>query len=285
MFERFATLLIVFSALAAPAAAQLIEVDRSFAVVEDALNRYTVSLPDPVEVPDIANSTQANPCDLSAASPDGVVNADDMICQLWGGGDDAERRGAFLLMRLDEASCRHDVRMGLQLPGGHGIRFVGTPFDYEPTVGYWVHVQAVPGQALPENAVTLRSRCEIDLAPRPVERSCPYALLALPYDAEFLTASDLLCGLRGRDWAPRPDLESAPDQCGHGLFDPVSGASVTVQRLQNEVGFMGRTVYAPGIDPRFLGTDFALVPGEAVVANMEPHYEGSVWEPASVPCP
>lgn len=271
--------------LSSSVAAQTIELDRSFSVAENALNAYTVSLPDPLEVPDLASSLQSNACDLSAFPPDGVINADDIICQLWGGGDDAERHGIFSLMRVDPSTCRFVARTAFRAPGSGTIRFVGSLFDYEPTEGYFIRVEALPGQPTPVNAVTLRSRCEISLPPRVVTDGCSLSLLGLPYDSIYQTANELLCGEEGRDWSPEPGSWGAPETCTEGLYDPVTLASATVQRLQSEVGFMGRTGFWAGGAVRYLGTDFAVVPGDAVWFNPGRGYGPRVWEPESVPCP
>ena len=62
-----------------------------------------------------------------------------------------------------------------------------------------------------------------------------------------------------------------------GLFDPVSGVSVTTQSFSN--GFVGRSAFDAAGTVRFIGTNFDLTPGDAYLFNMNTGYADRLWLP------
>ncbi len=101
------------------------------------------------------------------------------------------------------------------------------------------------------------------------------AYLNLPYHTMYRTANEILCGLEGVDWVD--DGTGAPDQCTAGLFDPVSGVSVTTQAFSGS--FVGRSAFDAGGIVRFIGTNFDLTPGDAYLFNMNTGYADRLWLP------
>lgn len=281
--------LLVLILPASPARSQLIEVEVDYSYRPHAAKLWTLSLPDPLEVPDLASSLGDDPCDLSALPPDGEVNADDIICRLWGGGDPAARDGLFTLSRIDSKGCGWLSRTAMRRPGSGRIEFLGTAFAYEPEVGYVVQVGSLPGQPAPENRTTLRSRCNLSLPPRVVTNACRTFILAVPYDAVRTEDDEILCGERGVDWFP--DAEGRPVSCPAGLFDPDGEAWVAVQRFDSERGaYIERVVVPIPEQDRLVvfGPGFHSVPpGEAVFfhAQRDAFHGGRTWAPATAPCP
>ena len=70
------------------------------------LNYYFVSVPYSGGIPDVANSDlHGDHCVGPTGMGDGVINADDVICDIWGSGNPAQRVGSFILTRFDPDTC------------------------------------------------------------------------------------------------------------------------------------------------------------------------------------
>ncbi len=232
---------------------------------------YFISLPDNPSFADRANSSLSNPCDLSASAPDGLINADDAICPMWGGGDPDGQVGTFKLARLDQDSCRWLERRITRV--GPLVYAAGETFDIIPGIGYSVQVPYDSRVGETEHRFTLSGPCEPPFPGRELDRLCPgsngnFALLHLPYDTRQETTTDVFCS---PDW-PDFDADSVPDDCSDGIWDGHSLFSLQrygIDLIGGRWGFQAAAIgsfFGPIIFP---APPFALERGESLLLTME----------------
>jgi hypothetical protein len=184
------------------------------------------------------------------------------------------------IQHQNETSCLFEGLIMLKL--GPSVRISGafteeltTPANRE--VGYFVNAfKAAPDPDLENRAVIVGSH-DPSWAGKMIERTCPLAVLSLPYHTMYRTAAEVLCGLEGIDWVD-DNMDGKPDTCDQGLYDPVSGVGATVQTLVNGVGGQGYQAFNPGT-LLFVGTNFDLTPGDGYVFNMNDGYQPRRWNP------
>jgi hypothetical protein len=255
------------------------KLERSFSFITGAQNLYFVSFPLFNGLGDVSDNT-------SCTGSDGIVNASDALCDLATSKDTSAGGGLMTMQKLDEGSCLLQGRTLLKV--GANFQFVGG-FTEELTtagnreIGYIINVNKNAADPDLENRAVIVGSHDPSWAGKMVSRTCPYSILNLPYHTMYRTANEVLCGLQGVDWNPSDpgDPGSDPDACDAGLFDPVSGVSVTVQTFVNEVGggFRGRTAFSVAGTPRFVGNNFDLTPGDAYLFNMNTGYQDRLWLP------
>jgi len=292
---RTTALLIVLAAVlsASPLAAQDLSATRRFHAEPGVAGRYYLSLPFGGGLEDLANSSLSDPCDLSSASADGVLNADDLICTIWGAGDLASRHGVITVFDYTP-DCRVRARTALRTRFGGPVLFIGSAFDLRPEAGFQVSVAVLPDQPLPDDTVTFTGPCAPALPLQVVGGACPFALLNLPYDTLFRTANDILCGLENIWWYDA-DGDGDPDTCPHGLFDAVDGLPVTISYYQNRWDefrdprsgpvYIPRAVFSSFGDVYFIGTNFDLVDGDGIIVEFSTGDGERDWDPPVEDCP
>lgn len=278
---RTAVVVALAWALATSAGAQIIEVERQlgYSTGCPSCSIHTVTLPAPDFVPDIANSAADDPGDPDELPPDGVVNADDLICLLWAPG----REGIFSIARRQSGSCTWTMRTAFRSARNPELIFIGAAFDYDPGVGYVVYRGKFPWEPDLSNRVTLRSRCNLHLEARELIEGCDKQLLVLPYDTPYRHADEVLCGLEGTDYLPT--AEGEPDACPNGVFDPETGRDthLTSATGYDPRGYAGRSVFGPG-RPHFVGTNFALEPSHSPRLITNDGHGERTWAPHGGDC-
>ena len=280
--------------LVAPTApADDLEVERDFPWYEDLRNVYFVTAPFAEGIEDVANTTNVDPCDTVDTGPDGVVNADDLLCTLWGGGDLAEQRGAMSVVHYDGGACSYRARTGLKLPTGERL-FIGGGFQYQPEFGYTVQVGRVTEDAPPPvNRVVLSGHCDPAFPGRllvPIGCQNGAEVLHYPYNALYRTVDEILCGLEGVDWMPDP-VTGNPDTCPNGLFMlGEDGAAVSVVLYNNDPDapspnqYIGRSVVQVPGSLVFVGSNYELKAGEAYLAYLSVKHSPTFWDPPTDEC-
>jgi len=283
----FATLTLLVGL--APARAQQFHLERDFdykrTMFGEALhNIYWVSLPYIPHVADVANSDapQRDKCvgDPSGpAAPDGIINADDLICHWWTARFDPTAAGVFAIGTLDTEHCTWIYR-GATLRFGIPT-FIGSPFtvpcdvpavcgDRRADVGYQINIGTTPGQRDPRNHAVIEGDHDDAYPGYPIVASmdCPTAatqglLISVPYNTAYRASIEILCGQRGVDWID-DNGNFWPDdaaECTHGIFDGVN--SIQVMRFFNE-------------DPRRGGIN-GIVPTLAHRVGGQVHLVGDGW--------
>lgn len=250
------------------------KLERSFSYTTGTRNLYLVSFPLFNGLGDVSDGA-------GCAAGDGVINADDALCDL-ATDRDASAGGALMTMqKYDDGACSFVGRTILKTPAGYS--FIGAFTDELTTaanreIGYFVNVNKNPADPDLENRAVIVGSHDPSWAGKMVSRTCSQTLLNLPYHTMYRSANEILCGLEGVDWMDG-DGNGNPDTCDAGLFDPTSGVSVTVQTFSNDSGYAGRSVFAVGGNPVFIGTNFDLTPGDAYVFNMNTGYGDRLWLP------
>lgn len=253
------------------------------------LGQYYVSFPEFPAFRDIANSNTAtvlNPCDLTGRGPDGIVNADDVLCFIMS--DLAALPAAFQVSittsppdgcRFTARSLVKDVLFGPSSAGafveaidGHGAFAVNTPFARE-------------GRDL---LVTFGGQCDASWPGQVIELNpaCPClpSFLHYPYGSLYRSADEILCGLEGLDWNDG-DLDGDPDSCPNGIFDGTH--RISVQTYDNDPYtqpetddlVLARTVLVTDLGLVFLGRDFPTAAGEAYVVDVSEGHVPTLFRP------
>ena len=245
------------------------KLERSFSFVTGAQNLYLVSFPLFNGLGDVSNGMG---CDTG----DGVIDANDALCDLATDKDMSAGGALMTIQRLNEASCLFEGRTILKV--GANFSFIGaflseltSPENRE--VGFFINVNKNPADPDPENRAVIVGSHDPSWAGKMVTRSCAFTVLNLPYHTMYRSANEILCGLEGVDWTD--DGTGAPDMCEGGLYDPVSGLSVTTQTFVGT--FQGRSAFNAGGTVRFIGTNFDLTPGDAYIFNMPEGYQDRLW--------
>lgn len=275
------------------ASGQEVSAERRFHAEPGQPGRYALSLPWAGGIEDVANSDLEDPCDLSSAVSDGWLNADDLICTIWGAGVLEDRHGLIMVSDRD-AGCRELARTAFRPAEGEAPVFIGPAFDFRREAGFLVTIVALDGQPLPDDRVVFTGPCEPTLPPQDFDGACSPQVLNLPYDTLYRTANELLCGIYEVDWTDG-DANGVPDTCPAGLFGASQGTSVTVMvhlnpwdlvprpGLEARSGWVGRTLFAVAGNITAIGTNFRLVEGDG------PWYgfgatRGAVWDPPVEGC-
>ena len=247
------------------------KLERSFSFVTGAQNLYLVSFPLFNGLGDVSDGA-------GCSAGDGVIDANDALCDLATDRDSSAGGALMTIQRLNEGSCLFEGRTILKV--GANFSFIGafteeltTPGNRE--VGYFINVNKNPADPDLENRAVIVGSHDPSWAGKMITRSCPFSVLNLPYHTMYRTANEILCGLEGVDWTD--DGSGNPDMCIAGLFDPVSGVSVTTQTFVNGTGFQGRSAFDAAGTVRFIGTNFDLTPGDAYLFNMAPGYADRLW--------
>jgi hypothetical protein len=258
------------------------KLERSFAWQAGAKNLYFVSFPLFNGLGDISDGT-------GCSGTDGLINANDALCDFTTDRDTQTSGGLMTIQHLNEMTCSYEGRSIIKTPTG--LQFIGafqseltTPENRE--VGYYINVgKNVPTDPDPENRSVIVGSHDPSWAGKMIQRRCPLTVLNLPYHTMYRTANEILCGLEGVDWVDA-DSDGNPDTCGDagspgGLYDPVSGLSVTTQTIVPGPGggFQGRSAFKAGSVVRFIGTNFDLTPGDAYLFNMPTGYNDRLWGP------
>lgn len=234
---------------AAPAEASNMgfKLEREFQPVDTFKNEFYVSFPlfNGLD-PDLANTaaTEPNKCVGPGGPPtgDGILNADDAICDLW-----TDPLAKFELARYDLATCSFEVRFAYPDPFTLEPNFDGTWTTPLPRdEGFRVIVEYLTG--VTNSAVIVGSHDPSytgrTLQPNGTCQSYrQLAYLNVPYHTMYKNALEILCGLEGptNDWerdgtTGEPiwhDLtgDTVPDQCANGIFD--GDATITVSWWDN----------------------------------------------------
>ncbi|MEM7244745.1 MAG: hypothetical protein AAF533_05345 [Acidobacteriota bacterium] len=230
------------------------------------LNVRLISFPDVPSFEDRANSDLDNPCDLTDSAPDGLINADDAICAMWGGGDPELQLGSFRLAFRDPETCELTWR---RIVARAGVAYtLGVPFEIVAGVGYLTQFPHDPELGEQVHAFTLSGPCEprdpgVDLSTTCSAASYGGWLLHLPYDTTLEDTHELFCG---EDY-PDADGDGRPDECFDGLWP---SGFLSVQQHFNEPGDTGwRAAALRAFFGRleFPSPSFALSRGDALFVH------------------
>ncbi|MEM7249638.1 MAG: hypothetical protein AAF533_30310 [Acidobacteriota bacterium] len=245
-------------------------------------NLYFISLPDVPSFEDRANSSQDDPCDLSATTPDGVINVDDAICAMWGGGEREAQVGTFQVATVDPETCRWMERKLVRI-GSLAYRS-GPAFDLIAGIGYAVQVPYDPRIGVTEHRFTLSGPCEPGFTGRDLGALCPDAaaittLLHVPYDTTLDDSVDIYCGL---DW----DVGGGVVDCDDGIYE-LAGHYI-MQRYVNAIpAFQYSNITGFAGDALLPQPPFDLSPGESALLTLEPGASPRFYasRPDGIVCP
>jgi hypothetical protein len=247
------------------------KLERSFSYVTGAQNLYLVSFPLFNGLGDVSDGA-------GCAAGDGIINADDALCDLATDKDTSAGGALMTMQRYNDGSCVYEGRTILKV--GSNFSFIGgfteeltTPGNRE--IGYFINVNKNPADPDLENRAVIVGSHDPSWAGKLVSRTCPFTVLNLPYHTMYRSANEILCGLEGVDWDDA-DGDGNPDTCDNGLYDPVSGVSVTAQAFEGS--FVGRSAFNAG-GVRFIGTNFDLTPGDAYIFSMNTGYQDRTFAP------
>lgn len=278
------------------------KLERNFRVERDAVsgaafqNLYWLSFPLFNGLGDVANTVgdgihtnkcvgDSNPAFPGQAAGDGIINADDAICDLWGGRNQAGGcpQCIFTISRFVTDQCFESSRSANFTFTGNiafGGTFTGVLNREE---GYKIIVGAQAPNTVNNNAVIVGSH-DPSYAGQTIHVFCSpqQYWLNLPYHTMYQKADEILCGLfgPGNDWDDVAPADGKPDQCPMGVYDNVtvhnSSYALTVQTFDNVLDgtgpggtnsdntFLNRTIsfnFAGAI--AYTGVSFNLIPGDA----------------------
>lgn len=281
---------------------------------------YWVSVPFLPDIPDVANTAapEVNKCvgDRSGpASPDGIINVDDLICHWWTdrlATTSSSNSSTFSVHVAVPEECYFVFRAAYIFLGTP--RFSGSIISLDPTTGLQVLVtvgvginslarnearvvgdndDAWAGQVL-AYAPTCVGDQRVDCCSSTARR---LDFIALPHDALVTTADEILCGLEGVDWSDmngdgRPDTcwEDSdgdrawdPGEAPTGIFD--GRTTISVYDLHQVPGQyaqqVGRHVMHRLGRLFFLGVNFPVEPGDAYLVELQRGHQPTLWRPAT----
>ena len=251
------------------------KLERSFSFTTGARNLYFVSFPLFNGLGDVSDGA-------GCGAGDGVINANDALCDLATDRDMSAGGALMTMQKWDDQACSFVGRTILKV--GANFSFVGGFTEDLTTaanreIGYVINVNKNPADPDLENRAVIVGSHDPSWAGKMVSRTCAFTMLNLPYHAMYRTANEVLCGLEVVDWVDA-DMNGTPDTCDAGLFDPVSNVSVTVQTFDNATGFQGRTCFSVAGNLTCIGPNFDLTPGDAYVFSMNTGYMDRLWLPA-----
>jgi hypothetical protein len=265
------------------------------------INIYYVAFPFFNGMGDVANTgaTNANKCVGDSDGPaagDGIINADDAVCELWQARATAATTppGSFAFSYFDTGTCSIVTRLARVVLGR--VQFSLTPFpstgDLDTAIGYQVNVgvssgtnpdqrnrAVIVGSHNPSYAgktIAYTPTCGTGGPPCCNAASAArIELVSLVYHTMYRTSVDILCGLQGVDW-PDANNDNIPDDgsCPNGISD--GSHTIAVTTVKNEDSATGGTNGYVSQSARYvLGrltltpvTPFALVPGDAYQINI-----------------
>jgi hypothetical protein len=262
------------------------KLERSFSVVDNFRNVYYLSFPLFNGLGDIAGDPgpDGSPC---GTGPNGIVNADDALCDLFTDRDLSNGGAAMTLSLIDTSSCLFIGRTA-QKTSPTNYLFIGA-FTSDLTnsanrqIGYLINVGAGPTDPpLTNRAVVVGSHDPSFGGHTLSIAGCQRDFINLPYHTMYRTANEVLCGLEGVDWMDA-DMDGNPDTCDNGVYDISSGVSVVVQSFINDPAspnanrLIGRSVFDAGGSLFFLGPIYDLIPGEAYLIGMDTGFNDRVF--------
>ena len=262
------------------------KLERTFEATPGHKAHYLVSVPSFFGLTDVADPAAPDPCDPPGGVGDGLVTADDILCDWW-----TSRQGGMAVSRLDHATQQWQVRT-IFLDAATGDVVLAGDWT-APLVGGEAYALSVslPGIGGVQNPVIIVGShdpgrpCQDDVDVPPGFASAE-TLLSYPYHGMYQFADELLCGLARWDWNDA-DGDGFPDTCDDGIFDAASGVAMTVLTYDNEPGspsrdtFVGRTVTrspATG-ELEFTGVNYRLTPGDAYLASFALPHPGTSFCP------
>jgi hypothetical protein len=235
-----------------------------------------LSLPSWPGLPDVGSGADGWPCDEPG---DGAFTSRDLACDLWSSRD-ATSRSRFSVEWVDSVDCAFEAAHG-DLAPGRAASVLGTLADFgsPPLRGAGIGVRLA--SAATSNPVSLVGAHDPDDAGYVLTTrgdTCFFHVVSVPYHCVYRSAEELLCGVEGVDWVR--DMRGDPDRCENGIFDPVSGAAVSVTMLSSSGWFQSRTaVRDPLFGQTFAGASFAVVPGDAYVVVLSAGYQDRLFRP------
>lgn len=278
-------------------------------------NNYWLSYPYFNGLGDLANTAAlggaiTNACvgePAGPATPDGIINVDDAMCDHWQARlTDPATAGTFSMTMFERSDCIPRSRTA-NIRFGNAV-FVGDVFPLETEHGYQINMAAGAGQS-PSNRVIIVGSHDpgfpgLDIVATPIFPSCnpgpgvvccganaaQRELIAVPYHSMYQRSVELLCGLEGTDWiddgfeadgvTPAPGVNPAGDgkpdsvdECDTSIFDGVN--TIAVSMFRNDTITNGPQTCT--VSFRFgainwgacpSNQDFTLVPGEAYLTNI-----------------
>jgi hypothetical protein len=267
------------SAPSADASNMGFKLERAFEVHDGLRNFYFVSFPLFNGLSDTADS--GNSSDPCGGPPDGDINADDAICDLWTDRDSSMGGSGFTIQKFDTSTCLYVARTGVKVSPTNFF-FTGgftAPIDsgVNREIGYLCNVARGPADPPIENRAVIVGSHDPSFAGHPVDTAggCLQDIINVPYHTMYRQANEILCGLETVDWVD-DDGDGAPDTCPNGIYDINSGPGqgATAQTFDNDPAsptanlYVARTVVNLGTSLRFLGSNFDLRPGEGYPINM-----------------
>lgn len=261
---------------------------------------YYVSMPLFSGLADIADSTMTGANGPCTGVGDGVVNADDALCDWW-----VSRQGTMILQRFNADTCSYEPRtlffdplfMEVTAAGSYTAPFLnpGTQIDDD---AYWIIVpfEAMTGPV--DNQAVIVGSHDPSYAGQtiaiPASDCRPNKpIINVPYHTMYRTVDEILCGLEGPEWIDG-NGDGCPDTCPNGIYADRgaggSGALILVQTFDNvpdginDNSFITRSLY---FDDLFMeltcaGSEFDLAPGEAYEVILDndgvaPDHTPTVW--------
>jgi hypothetical protein len=274
------------------------KLERSFAVVRanptvpttSFLNIYLVAFPLFNGLGDVAETAiggtgpTGNKCIGDAgsiAAPDGIINVDDAICDLFT--DRGTNGNSFAFQTFDPDTCRFIARGASRNPLT-GLTFSGlTAFTLDDDAGFWITVNGtvVPP---PANRAVIVGSHDPSYTGRVIRQPVPDCtprlnLIAPPYHTMYEFANEILCGLEGVDWVDTTPADGNPDTCTAGIFDGTRNIQVgTFDNIADSSGtdnqFKFRGVSFSVLLGRlaFTGPNYDLVPGDGYIVSISPSH-------------
>lgn len=241
-----------------------------------------------------------------ATAGDGIVNIDDMICDMWTARSTPAQAGTFTASYINRDTCTPVSRIATVQLGA--IRFTGTAFPLQAEIGYQVLVTVPSGATYsPQNRAVIVGSHDPSFAGRQIVAAptCPTGtpnccgaaaprldLINLPYHTMFQNSDEILCGLEGVDWTDG-NADGRPDRCwndtnGDGRFDTgetTTGVfdgrvAMTVSYFDNTEAVnapVSRTATIQLNQLRFTGTKYNLVPGDAYLLTLSKTHTPTTW--------
>lgn len=276
-------------------------------------NVYWISFPLFNGLADLADSqfSGGNKCIETggATTPDGVINSDDAICDMWTARSNPATAGTFTFSYINRDTCTPTARNGTISLGQ--VRFTGVAFPLVPEIGYQALITVAAGATFsPQNRAVIVGSHDPSFAGRQIIASptCPTGapnccgasaprtdLINLPYHTMYQKADEILCGLEGVDWVDAngngtPDLcwkeNSSPANTTFdagvdtttGVFD--GRVAMSVAYFDNTEGTnapVARNVTIALGQLRFTGTPYNLVPGDAYLLTLSKTHTPTTW--------
>lgn len=298
------------------------KLERNFEVVRgpsgDFLNIYLVSFPLFNGLGDIADSTAGaggtSKCVGDPDGPaagDGVINAEDAICDLWTDRSSGVEN-TFAFSRFDRDTCQFTGATG-DWSGFGGFSWGGVAFPMnESDAGYQVTTVVPTGGTTVTNRAVIVGSHDPGYAGRQIRAPASGCVpsndyINLPYHTMYRESAEILCGLKDVQWVDN-DADTLPDNCwvesdvdgdtvpdfngvldagetASGIFAPFDGSAITTLTFDNEAdslgndnGYIGQGVNYSGFGGlAFTAPSFQLRPGDAYLVNIASNHQTTTW--------